>query len=193
MPSSTRIILGSGSPRRRKILGKLNISFDVVSPEIDEKSIRHASPQILTKELAHAKNRAIQQKISSPAVILTADTVVACHGVIYEKSKSAEEGIEWLRSFANKTVTVHTTIVAHNTTTKNTCESSDSGSIYFSPIPDSELLKIAEKGFQDCAAGGFNIEDVLLAPYVSIVGDLETILGMSRIQVIAVLKELALA
>ncbi|XP_038718061.1 7-methyl-GTP pyrophosphatase isoform X1 [Tripterygium wilfordii] len=87
-PSTTpfKIILGSSSVARRKILAEMGYEFTVLTADIDEKGIRKEKPEELVVALAEAKADAIvsklltannQEKGAEPTILLAADTAEA--------------------------------------------------------------------------------------------------------------------
>ncbi|KAH6771685.1 Maf-like protein [Perilla frutescens var. frutescens] len=79
-----KIILGSSSVARRKILADMGFEFTIMSADIDEKVIRKDKPEDLVVALAEAKADAIvgklegngnQEKDAKPTVVIAADTV----------------------------------------------------------------------------------------------------------------------
>ncbi|KAL1820814.1 uncharacterized protein LOC108219414 isoform X1 [Daucus carota subsp. sativus] len=61
--SSFKIILGSSSVARRKILADMGYEFTVMSADIDEKGIRMENPEELVMALAEAKASAVVSKL----------------------------------------------------------------------------------------------------------------------------------
>ncbi|KAL6956115.1 hypothetical protein U1Q18_044382, partial [Sarracenia purpurea var. burkii] len=53
--SQFKIILGSSSIARRKILAEMGYDFMIVTADIDEKSIRREKPEDLVMAIAEAK------------------------------------------------------------------------------------------------------------------------------------------
>ncbi|KVH98403.1 Maf-like protein [Cynara cardunculus var. scolymus] len=81
--SPFRIILGSSSIARRKILAEMGYEFTLMSADIDEKSIRTEKPEELVMALAKAKADAIvsklqtsadQEKDAKPSILIASDT-----------------------------------------------------------------------------------------------------------------------
>jgi len=81
--SSFKIILGSSSMARRQIMAEMGYEFEIVTADIDEKSIRREKPEELVMALAEAKADSIISKlrISShvdedaySTLLITADT-----------------------------------------------------------------------------------------------------------------------
>ncbi|XP_052115938.1 uncharacterized protein LOC107483234 isoform X1 [Arachis duranensis] len=79
--SSYKIILGSSSVARRKILSEMGYEFTKMTADIDEKSIRKETPEELVMALAEAKAEAILQKLpvddylkdAEPTLLITCD------------------------------------------------------------------------------------------------------------------------
>jgi len=114
-----RIILGSTSPWRAEILRTIVPEFEVMDPGVDEKSIRHPSPQVLTAKLARAKSEALRPRITGDALLITADQVVVCNGDVREKPRDADEARRWLRSYREHPVVCVNSLVSYNTANKH--------------------------------------------------------------------------
>ncbi|KAA0041604.1 maf-like protein [Cucumis melo var. makuwa] len=87
--SSFKIILGSSSVARRKILSEMGYEFTIMSADIDEKAIRKEKPEELVVALAEAKADAIisnlqnidtHEKEAEQTVLIAADTADAILG-----------------------------------------------------------------------------------------------------------------
>ncbi|KAL6318001.1 hypothetical protein AAG906_031057 [Vitis piasezkii] len=83
--SSFKIILGSASVARRKILAEMGYEFTVMTADIDEKGIRKEKPEELVMAIAEAKADAIisklqtidnQEKDTKPTILVAADTLM---------------------------------------------------------------------------------------------------------------------
>lgn len=106
------IILASASPRRREILDTIGVRFSVVCADADEAS-DILDPEELTKELARRKGRAVYERLKESgseegAIIISADTVVACGGEILGKPRDADDARRMLRMLSGGTHTVAT-------------------------------------------------------------------------------------
>ncbi|PNY00578.1 maf-like protein [Trifolium pratense] len=109
--SSYKIILGSSSVARRKILSEMGYEFTLMTADIDEKSIRKDTPEELVTALAEAKADAIisklqttgnQERVDEPTLLIAADTVVVYEGVIREKPSSKEEARQFLKDYSGR-------------------------------------------------------------------------------------------
>ncbi len=83
------LILASASPRRRDLLARLDLPFEVVAPRVDEGVLR-GRPEPIARRLAAAKARAVAAE-RPDAAVLAADTVVAYRGTLLGKPTNADE------------------------------------------------------------------------------------------------------
>ncbi len=89
-----RLVLASGSPRRRELLERLNLVFDVEPPGIDESRLPAELPAAYVERLARAKAMAV----AAPGrVVVAADTAVVHAGQMLGKPAHPEEARGMLR------------------------------------------------------------------------------------------------
>ena len=96
------IILASGSPRRRELLEKAGVPFEVHAYETDEKTRADETAEELVQRLSLEKARAAEAHFTG-RVILGADTVVTLDGRIFGKPKDMEEAKTFLRVLSGRT------------------------------------------------------------------------------------------
>lgn len=106
-----KIVLASGSPRRKKLLKKLYNDFDILTAEIDERSIEDnllnrfegaPRPEVtmyICMQLAYEKAKAVFNKLGCPAdtIVIGADTSCALPDEILGKPKDREDAVRMLR------------------------------------------------------------------------------------------------
>mgnify|MGYP001559139787 FL=1 len=176
-----RIILGAKSQNRKIVLRRMGYDFEVMDPNIDEKSIRHKDAGHLTLALAVAKAEALLPKIKGEALLITSDQVVVYRGYIREKPETYGEAIRFLTSYNAYPAETVTSVVITNTRTKIKMSITDVARIYFNNIPEDVIREYVESGDAYNHAGGFAHEHELLLPYVkSIEGEPESIMGLPR-------------
>lgn len=100
-----KIILASGSPRRKELLEQAGISFTIKVSEADE-TITKKEPWEAVMELAARKARAVAESglEEEDVIVIGADTVVAVDGKILGKPHSKEEAEEMLRFFPGECI-----------------------------------------------------------------------------------------
>ena len=93
-----RFILGSGSPRRRQLLGGLGIPFEVEPVKGDPEVYDSSMPFDQVPEfLARHKSSCFGRPLADYEVLITADTMVCLDGQLLGKPEGREEACEMLR------------------------------------------------------------------------------------------------
>jgi septum formation protein len=100
-------ILGSGSPRRRELLGEIVNDFTVVISDSEEMESHPGGPLLLVQENARLKAKAVAQ-LRPRSWVLGADTLVAMGEMVMGKPKDLDEAFNMLRSLSGKTHEVST-------------------------------------------------------------------------------------
>ena len=104
-----RLILGSGSPRRKELLAQLGIVADEVrAPDIDETPLKGELPRPYCARMAREKAGAID--VAEGELVLCADTTVALGRRILGKPENAGEAAEFLIRLGGRRHTVITAI-----------------------------------------------------------------------------------
>jgi septum formation protein len=103
------LVLASGSPRRQAMLKELQLSFQVITSEIDESLPDDISPAEAVQLLALQKAKAVAPLCSS-ALVIAADTVVALDGKILGKPADSEEAYQMLFSLQGRVHQVYSGI-----------------------------------------------------------------------------------
>ncbi|XP_021972915.1 7-methyl-GTP pyrophosphatase isoform X2 [Helianthus annuus] len=171
-----KIILGSSSMARRKILQEMGFDFTVMAADIDEMSIRREKPEDLVLALAEAKADAIVSRLgiqghkeenAHPTLLLTADTVVVYEGMIREKPSSKEEARHFVKGYSGGCAVVVGSVVVTNLSTGSRKQGWDK-----SEIDDGVTLNVA---------GGLMLEHPLTAPFVdTVIGTPDGVMGLSK-------------
>ncbi|MFW5650550.1 MAG: Maf family protein [Acetivibrio ethanolgignens] len=112
-----KIILASASPRRRELMDVLELPYEVI-PSTKEEVITSTIPADVVKELSFIKAEDVAQKAvlktenseEELALVIGADTVVACDNEILGKPKNEENAKEMLRKLAGRSHSVFTGI-----------------------------------------------------------------------------------
>jgi septum formation protein len=95
-----KIILASASPRRRKILEEMGLTFTIVAADVDEIHLDH-NPEETVTENAELKCDWAGERYPH-AVVIAADTVVSFEGVNLGKPHTLDAAKAMLRKFSGK-------------------------------------------------------------------------------------------
>ncbi|XP_030448110.1 uncharacterized protein LOC115670868 isoform X4 [Syzygium oleosum] len=196
--SPFKIILGSSSIARRKILAEMGYEFTVMTADIDEKSIRKDKPEELVMALAEAKAEAISQKIplgdyikdADPTLLITSDQVVVYGDAVREKPSSKEEAREFLKGYSGGHAATVGSVSVTNLKTGSRKGEWDRVEIFFHEIPDDIIEKMVEEGIVLNVAGGLIIEHPLILPFVKqVVGTTDSVMGLPKALTKKLIKE----
>lgn len=187
-----KIILGSQSAGRQKMLAEMGYEFTVIAPEIDEKSIRHRDPKELTLTLARAKAQALQAKIFEPAILITSDQVVLWKGELREKPANEREAREFLQGYNEAPSENITAVVVTNLANGQQAAAVDVATVYFYPFSESDIDEFIKEGGVYNWAGAFTIEGPHWAAHVkSIEGTRDSVIGLPKELTRRLLKEVS--
>jgi len=98
-----RIILGSASPRRQELLRGINISFEVISKDVDESFPLSMTGVGIPMFLAEKKANAYNDMMTEDLMVITADTIVLLEGKVLGKPRDKEDARKMLQSLSGKT------------------------------------------------------------------------------------------
>ena len=112
-----KLILGSQSPRRRELLGRMGLEFTVLTAEIDETKYETEDPEESVCRICREKAAAVAKRLwldNCPLstvncqLILTADTIVVLDGKIMGKPRDEAEARAMLRALSGREHAVFT-------------------------------------------------------------------------------------
>ncbi|MEC7277252.1 MAG: Maf family protein [Bdellovibrionota bacterium] len=98
------LVLASQSPRRRELLGWIDIPFDIHPSSVEEVT-QETEPTAFAIDLAALKGRDIWKELEEGpknALIVSSDTIVELNGKIYGKPGSKEEARQMLLELSNQ-------------------------------------------------------------------------------------------
>ena len=101
-----KIILASNSPQRKALLATLNIPFEIIPADIDEKTIRDNDPERQAEKIARAKAERVSSE--NTGIVIAADTFVVLNNQILEKPENLEEAKKMLKLQSGQEATVYT-------------------------------------------------------------------------------------
>lgn len=105
---SCKIVLASGSPRRKELLEKAGYDFEILVPDADEKSITDTNPKRLVIKEATLKNRtAVKEFGLEDRVVISADTIVY-RKKEYGKPRDLQDAVDILTTLCGKWHSVYT-------------------------------------------------------------------------------------
>jgi len=111
--NTEKIILASGSPRRKAYLTEMGLSFRVVPASIEEKCALRETPVHYIRRLAQEKALCVAAKYPD-CWIVSADTVVCLGNLLLEKPSDKEDAVKTLMSLSGHEHIVRTALCLHH-------------------------------------------------------------------------------
>ena len=105
----SRILLASGSPYRRELLGRLLAGFAVAAPAVDESRLTGESPTELALRLARLKAEAGARE-APDCLVIGSDQVAALGEETLGKPGTAARAVDQLLRCAGRAVDFHTAV-----------------------------------------------------------------------------------
>ncbi len=137
------IILASASPRRRELLDRLGVFFEVIPSPIDEKSLQlSGSPGEQVQASALAKGKAVAQ-LYPGRWVLSADTVVCIGREILGKPEDAEDAFRMLQMLQGQCHQVLTGVCLLRQPTE--ADGPEAGQIAFAAKTAIQKFKVCEE------------------------------------------------
>ena len=172
-----RIILASGSPRRRELLAKLYDNFEIITSEVDETLDGSIEPVRGVEILAVRKGEAVAKTLEPDCVVISSDTLVEIGGEPLGKPTSREDAYRMLRSLSGNYHNVHTGIAVHYS--GRVVSDVASARVKFKPLTDAEIYAYIDGGEPMDKAGAYAIQGEGGKFIEGYDGDFDTIMGLS--------------
>lgn len=182
-----RIVLASGSARRREILEMLGLTFEVKASEFDESRVKCEEPVELVEELALQKALEVA-KGESDAVVVGGDTVVSFDGEVIGKAGSEIEAKGILRKLSGKKHEALTGVAVVNTLTGEKVVGHEKAIVEFREIGEEELERYVQDGHWRGFAGCYAIQGGASRFVQSWEGVFSAIIGMPVVLTVELLE-----
>ena len=185
MGDSIKVILASGSPRRRQLLGAAKIAFDVIESGMPEQHIAGEPARDYAIRMARDKARAVSSRFPD-AIVIGADTIVVCENQILEKPADADDARRMLGTLSARTHTVITAFALARG--GEILESSPVESrVTFRKLADAEIDDYIATGEPFDKAGAYGIQGVGGGFIAHVEGSRDNVMGLPTERVVAAL------
>ncbi|MEM8863636.1 MAG: Maf family protein [Chloroflexota bacterium] len=184
-----KIILGSASPRRKELLGKLGAPFEVITAGVDEDSITVPDPAQNVLARARLKAAALQSIVPENAIVITADTTVADGAEMLNKPANEQKAWSMLNQLRGRTHQVHTGVIIRkaNGVEHEIINTTD---VVMRPYTDQEITDYIATGDPVDKAGAYAIQHPAFRPVERIEGCYTGVMGFPLCDVAETLQAL---
>lgn len=185
------LILASGSPRRRELLGRLGRPFIIEVSDVDETPRPGESPQELAARLALAKARAVTAR-HGEGLVIGADTVVARDGLLLGKPSDAAEAAWMLRTLRGGPHLVVTGLAVVRAADGAYRTAIVPATVYMRPYGDDEIAAYVASGEPMDKAGAYGAQGDGGRLIERVEGPFLTVVGLPLDELLPLLRELGL-
>ncbi|MFD1673294.1 Maf family protein [Alicyclobacillus fodiniaquatilis] len=174
-----RLILASGSPRRRALLEMLHIPFETCVTNADESLDPTWSPHVAVEQLALKKaTAAVHERAFHAAIILAADTVVSINGQIFGKPTDEQHALSMLQQLQGKQHDVFTGVCLYDVDKQIHLQTHVHTQVWMRPQDDDWLRWYIQTGEPLDKAGAYAIQGIGSLLIERIVGDYYNVVGL---------------
>jgi len=183
-----RIILGSGSPRRRELLAGLGVEFTVDTGNTFEESMEPGTPAAeIPVHMSVGKSRGFHRSLEDDELLITADTVVIIDGKPIGKPHDRQDAINMLKTLSGRTHEVVTAVTLRDCRSEKTI--TDSTLVTFAELSDEEIGYYVDEYKPFDKAGAYGIQEWIgYAAISGIEGSFYNVMGFPTHKVYAELK-----
>lgn len=172
-----RFILASASPRRKELLERIGVKFDII-PATGEEVITKKIPEEVVMELAKQKAEEIAKVAEEDALIIGADTVVVCDGKILGKPKDEEDAFQMLTMLSGREHEVYTGVAMIDNREKSIENFFERTRVIMYPITEKEIREYIAGGEPMDKAGAYAIQGLGAKFIQKIEGDYNNVVGL---------------
>lgn len=173
-----KVILASGSPRRRDLLHEIFDTFDVIVADVDETPIPGESPWEIVERLAESKARAVHA-LRPEALVIGGDTLVAIQDEEWQvlgKPRDPEDARAMLARLSGRDHVVVTGVCV--VSPDGVRVFSDTTRVAFRPLTEGEIAGYVATGEPLDKAGSYAIQGGAAQFVNSIEGSLTNVIGL---------------
>lgn len=185
-----KLILASGSPRRKELLEQIGLEPTVIKSTVEEVITKTAADEVVM-ELSCQKCLDVAQQIREKAIVLGADTVVVRDGEILGKPGSEKGAIEMLKSLQGRDHQVYTGVTLAWTGEEG-IERQETFAVCtevtVAAMTEEEICAYVATGDPMDKAGAYGIQGIFAKHVEKIHGDYNNVVGLPVAAVYAKLK-----
>ena len=174
-----RVILASGSPRRKQLLEQIGVRPEIRPSRIEEQAVSRL-PEEVVMELSCQKAEDVAAETAGDALVLGADTVVAVDGDILGKPKSHEDAMDMVRRIQGRSHQVYTgvTLIYKKQGKSRGITIAENTEVFVYPMTEEEMKRYADSAEPMDKAGAYGIQGAFAAYIEGIHGDYTNVVGL---------------
>lgn len=177
-----KIILASGSPRRRELLTQIGLEYTVI-PSKKEEILRYTRPEDIVKDLSLQKAQDIAENAEPGTIVIGSDTVVALDGEILGKPHTADNAVAMLKRLEGRSHQVYTgvSVVIKGAAADGSDEIisfAEETDVHVYPMTEAEIQAYVATGDPLDKAGAYGIQGIFAKHVQGISGCYYNVMGL---------------
>lgn len=152
-----KIILASGSPRRREILRQIGLDFSIEPADIDE-GVKPSEPPLAYAVRVAKEKAEMAGKRTAEGIIIAADTIVVCNNLILGKPSDPADAGRMLRMLSGRMHQVITGLAVMDAASGRMAADSAVTMVWFRELTDREIGAYIATGEPLDKAGAYGIQ-----------------------------------
>ena len=188
-----KVILASGSPRRKELLKLVLPEYEIKVSDIEEILEEGLTPYEQAARLSYMKAKDILEKTQGNRIVIGSDTMVVKNNKIYGKPKDKEDAKnmikELLKGDRSHEVVTGLSVLIQKDTEYIEEKIYDVAKVYFKEISDEEIERWIDTGKALDKAGAYALQEEFGVFVEKIEGNYNTVVGLPIHRLYDVLKE----
>lgn len=181
-----KVVLASGSPRRKELLEMLGLEFEICPAKGEERVEPELSPEEIVKSLSRAKAREVAAAYPRGTAVIAADTIVWAEGEVLGKPVDRADAVRMLKMLSGRSHSVFTGVcVICDDVTVSCAEETE---VCFRSLSDREIEAYVETGEPMDKAGAYGIQGKASVLIEGIKGDYFNVMGLPLCRLGEILK-----
>ncbi|MBR3518451.1 MAG: septum formation protein Maf [Lachnospiraceae bacterium] len=177
-----KYILASGSPRRKEILTKMGLAYEVLVSEVSEEH-EDLAPEQIVLELSRRKAEAVaallqNEQSDEDTCVIAADTLVAIDGEVLGKPVDRRESYDMIARISGREHQVYTGVTLIKLPEGKTDSFYEGTDVYVKALTAEEIQAYVDTGEGDDKAGAYAIQGIFAKHIDHYAGDYDNVVGL---------------
>lgn len=185
-----KIILASGSPRRKELLKSIMNDFEIIVSNSDESFQEGLKIEEQSERISYLKAKSVFDQTYGDRIVIGSDTMVLKDGRHYGKPKDEQEAYQMiteLQNGMNEVITGISILIEENGLQKE-YRDYDIAKVYISAMNGKEIQRWIDSGKAMDKAGAYAVQEEFSKFIEKIEGNYATVMGLPIHKVYQVIK-----
>jgi len=175
-----RLVLGSGSPRRVRLLTETGVTFEQIVPRVKEERRDDEPPYDFAERMAVEKARSVADGVGKGRVVIGCDTIVVLDDQLLGKPTSEDDARRILTVLSGRRHTVGSGVALAGPGGR-VVSGYELTVVYFNDVNSEQIRAYLDSGEPMDKAGAYGIQGMGAFLVDKIEGHLDNVIGLPRL------------